>query len=158
MRLRIRNARRGLVQSHAAPAPQHNRTDLWPQRESMVRHRAGFGGESWIRSALFTCALVSVLTTIGIISVLLFETITFFGNVSIVEFLTGTKWTPLFVPQHFGVLPLLTGTLLVAVCSMLIALPVGVGSAVYLSEYAPARVREIVKPVLEVLAGIPTVV
>ena len=132
--------------------------DLWPERESILRHRARFSVETWIRPALFACALVSVLTTIGIVSVLLFETITFFTAVSIVEFLTEVKWTPLFIPQHFGVLPLLTGTLLVAFCSMVIALPVGVGSALYLSEYAPDRVREIVKPILEVLAGIPTVV
>ena len=132
--------------------------DLWPERESIVRHGARLSVETWIRPALFACASVSVLTTVGIVSVLLFETITFFGSVSILEFLTGVKWTPLFIPQHFGVLPLLTGTLLVAVCSMMIALPIGVGSAVYLSEYAPDRVREIVKPVLEVLAGIPTVV
>ena len=127
--------------------------DLWPERESIVRHGARLSVETWIRPALFACASVSVLTTVGIVSVLLFETITFFGSVSILEFLTGVKWTPLFIPQHFGVLPLLTGTLLVAVCSMVIALPIGVGSAVYLSEYAPDRVREIVKPVLEVLAA-----
>jgi len=114
--------------------------------------------ERWIRAILFACASISVLTTLGIIVTLLWESIGFFREVSIVEFFTGTQWTPLFVPQRFGVLPLITGTLMVTVLSALVALPIGVGSAIYLSEYAPKRVRKVVKPALEVLAGIPTVV
>lgn len=114
--------------------------------------------ERWIRAILFACASISVLTTLGIIATLLWESIGFFREVSIVEFFTGTQWTPLFVPQRFGVLPLITGTLMVTVLSALVALPIGVGSAIYLSEYAPKRVRKVVKPALEVLAGIPTVV
>lgn len=114
--------------------------------------------ERWIKAVLFACASISVLTTLGIIATLLWESIGFFREVSIVEFFTGTQWTPLFVPQRFGVLPLITGTLMVTVLSALVALPIGVGSAIYLSEYAPKRVRKVVKPALEVLAGIPTVV
>jgi phosphate transport system permease protein len=101
---------------------------------------------------------VSILTTIGIVAVLVWESIGFFRRVSPVEFLTGTEWTPLFQPQHFGVLPLLAGSVLVAVIAALIAMPLGLGSAIYLSEYAPRRLRVVLKPTLEVLAGIPTVV
>ena len=110
------------------------------------------------RSVLFAFSTVSVLTTVGIVSVLLFEAIQFFQEVSPIEFLTGTRWTPLFASKHFGVLPLVTGTLLVAFLSMLVALPLGLLSAIYLSEYAPTRLRQVVKPILEILAGIPTVV
>ncbi|KKM10581.1 phosphate ABC transporter permease [Clostridiales bacterium PH28_bin88] len=115
-------------------------------------------GEEAIKIILLACASVSVVTTVGIVLSLLRETISFFSEVSVVEFLTGTKWTPLFVPQHFGILPLMSGTLLVAVGSSIVALPIGLASAIYLSEYAPDRVRRVVKPLLEVLVGIPTVV
>ncbi len=114
--------------------------------------------ERAIHILLFACAAVSVLTTAGIVVTLLGETIQFFGEVPIVDFLTGTRWTPLFVSQHFGVLPLVNGTLAVALVAMVVALPIGLLTAIYLSEYAPARVRSAVKPGLEVLAGIPTVV
>ena len=109
----------------------------------------------WILKA---AALVSVLTTIGIIFTLLKETYGFFQIVSVWEFVTGTKWAPLFEPQSFGVLPLVAGTLLAAGIAGIVALSLGLGAAIYLSEYAPDRVRRILKPVLEVLAGIPTVV
>ena len=111
-----------------------------------------------IERTLFLCALVSVATTIGIVGVLLFETIEFFAEVPIVEFLTGTEWTPLFANPKFGVWPLVLGTLLVSGIAMAVALPLGLLSAVYLSEYAPPPMRRILKPVLEVLAGVPTVV
>ncbi len=107
---------------------------------------------------LFVCAAVSVLTTAGIIVTLLGETLQFFREVPVVDFLTGTKWTPLFASKSFGVLPLINGTIAVALVAIVVALPVGILTAVFLSEYAPARVRAVVKPVLEVLAGIPTVV
>ncbi len=110
------------------------------------------------RSILFVFSTVSILTTVGIVSVLLFEAIQFFQEVSPIEFLTGTRWTPLFASKHFGVLPLVTGTLLVAFLSMLVALPLGLLSAIYLSEYAPGKLRQVIKPILEILAGIPTVV
>jgi phosphate transport system permease protein len=114
--------------------------------------------ETLIGAILFLASAVSVLTTIGIIGVLVVEASTFFDNVSILEFLTGRRWAPLFVPQAFGVLPLLAGSFLVAVGAAVVALPIGLASAIYLSEYAPSRVRAVLKPALEVLAGIPTVV
>ena len=111
-----------------------------------------------MHGVLFVCAAVSVLTTAGIIVTLLGETLQFFREVPVVDFLTGTKWTPLFASKSFGVLPLVNGTIAVALVAIVVALPVGILTAVFLSEYAPARVRAVVKPVLEVLAGIPTVV
>src|SRR3990172_654235 len=107
---------------------------------------------------LFACAGLSVFTTFAIIAVLLEETIAFFGEVSIVDFFTGTEWTPLFKPANYGVLPLLAGTLLISFLGALFAVPIGLLTAVFLSEYAPGWLRSMVKPVLEVLAGIPTVV
>lgn len=115
-------------------------------------------GERAIEALLFLCALASVGTTAGIIAVLAVETFAFFGEVSIVEFLTGTEWTPLFATKHFGVLPLLLGTTVVSVIALVVAVPTGLLSAIYLSEYAPDQVRRVVKPVLEILAGVPTVV
>jgi phosphate transport system permease protein len=114
--------------------------------------------EGAIHGMLLLCGLVSILTTVGIIISLLTETVGFFQEVSITEFLTGTRWTPLFIPQHFGILPLVAGTLLVTAGASLVALPVGLTSAIYLSEYAPDGVRRLVKPMLEILAGIPSVV
>jgi phosphate transport system permease protein len=111
-----------------------------------------------IERALLLCAFASVATTAGIIAVLLFETIAFLREVPVLEFLTGTEWTPLFANPRFGVLPLVMGTLLVSLIAMVVALPLGLLSAIYLSEYAHPGVRRVVKPVLEVLAGIPTVV
>lgn len=114
--------------------------------------------ERGIEGLLFLCALVSVGTTAGIVVVLAVETVEFLRQVPILEFLTGTEWTPLFADQRFGVLPLVVGTLLVSAIAMLVALPAGLLSAIYLSEYAPDGVRRVVKPTLEVLAGVPTVV
>ena len=119
-------------------------------------------GREWkerlVSGVLFVCGLVSVLTTVGIVVVLVRESVGFFRVVPIVDFLTGTRWSPLFADQHFGILPLVNGTLLVTVGSAAIALPVGLASAIYLSEYASDRARNVVKPALEILAGIPTVV
>ncbi|MBI4236502.1 MAG: phosphate ABC transporter permease subunit PstC, partial [Chloroflexi bacterium] len=114
-------------------------------------------GETVIRTVLLLCSLVSILTTIGIIYILISESIGFFRHVSVFTFLTDTQWTPLFTPQHFGLLPLLSGTLLVAALAALVAMPLGLGTAIYLSEYAPDRLRRTIKPVLELLAGVPTV-
>ena len=114
--------------------------------------------EAVIGGLLFSAGAVSILTTLGIIAVLVWESLAFFRRVSVWEFLTGTVWTPLFTPQHFGVLPLLVGSLLVALVAGLIAMPLGLGSAIYLSEFAPSRVREWLKPILEILAGVPSVV
>ncbi len=114
--------------------------------------------ERGINGVLFACAFISVVTTFGIIWVLLSESVGFFREVSIVEFLTDTRWTPLFASQHFGLLPILNATLLIAVIALLVAIPFGLGSAIYLAEFAPRRVRAVLKPTLEILAGIPTVV
>jgi phosphate transport system permease protein len=111
-----------------------------------------------IERALFLCAAGSILITAGIIFVLLFETAAFLREVPITEFLFGTVWTPLFFDKHFGVLPLVSGTLLASAIAMLVALPAGLVIAIYLSEYAAAGVRRAVKPILEILAGVPTVV
>ena len=101
---------------------------------------------------------LSIITTVGIISILGVNSIPFFQEVGLKEFLTGLKWTPLFIPQNFGILPLVNGTFLVAFIAAITALVFGLGSAFYLSEYASRRVRRIIKPLLEILAGIPTVV
>jgi phosphate transport system permease protein len=114
--------------------------------------------EFLIEWALFLCALLSVGTTAGIILVLAVETFAFLREVPITDFLFGTEWTPLFATPSFGVLPLVSGTVLVSAIAMLVALPCGLLSAIYLSEYADHRVRRMIKPVLEILAGVPTVV
>ena len=114
--------------------------------------------ERAITVIMVLCTMMSVLTTAGIVFVLLFQALQFFGEVSFIEFITGTRWTPLFQSKHFGVLALVSATFLTAILAMVVALPLGLLSAIFLSEYAPERVRRIVKPVLEVLAGIPTVV
>jgi len=107
---------------------------------------------------LLLCGTVSILTTIGIVVALTSETISFFRHVPFIEFLTGTKWTPLIEPQHFGVLPLVCGTLLITIGGGLVALPIGLFTAIYLSEYASDGLRRVIKPTLEILAGVPTVV
>ena len=114
--------------------------------------------ERLIERGLQACAALSVLVTAGILTVLSVETFQFFREVSPFEFLFGTVWTPLFLQKSFGVLPLVGGTLLVSFIAMSVAGPAGLLTAIYLSEYAPSRVRRVVKPVLEVLAGVPTVV
>lgn len=121
--------------------------------------------EQAIWFCLFCCASASVLTTLGIIYVLVTETLVavppnraFFQEVSPLEFFTATRWTPQFEDKHFGILPLVTGTFLVAGIAAAIGLPIGLAGAIYLSEYASFRTRNIIKPILEILAGIPTVV
>ncbi|MBP1950904.1 phosphate ABC transporter permease subunit PstC [Virgibacillus litoralis] len=104
------------------------------------------------------CAIISVLTTIGITLTLLMETITFFNRVSFIDFITGTKWWPFGENPSFGILPLISGTLSITVIAMAVAIPIGLASAVYLSEFASPHIRKIVKPILEILAGIPTIV
>ncbi len=111
-----------------------------------------------IERLLFLCAALSVLTTAGIIVVLAVETFAFLREVPLLDFLTGTEWTPLFANRQFGVLPLVVGTMLVSAIAMVVALPMGLLSAIYLSEYAPSGFRRVIKPVLELLAGVPTVV
>ena len=115
-------------------------------------------GELVIKGLLGLCALISVLTTVGIIAALFIPAFEFFQEVSIVDFLTETEWAPLFEPALFGIVPLVVGTLSVTFWAVLVAIPLGLGSAIYLSEYAGARMRSILKPMLELLAGIPTIV
>lgn len=124
----------------------------------LLKKRKVRWGEETIKGAFFLCAILTVATTAAIVVVLLGEAYTFFQNVPITDFLFGTRWTPLLEPRSFGVLPLVSGTMLVVSGAALIAIPIGLGSGIYLSEYASARVRSIVKPLLEILAGIPTVV
>ena len=114
--------------------------------------------ERAIGSLLFAAAGVSVLTTAGIVAVLLGESVAFFREVRVFDFLTDTQWTPLFADKHFGILPLLTGTLLTTFIAVVIAVPLGLGAAIYLAELASGPVRRVLKPAIEVLAGVPTVV
>lgn len=114
--------------------------------------------EFLIEASLFLSAASSIFITLGIVILLFYESYGFFVKVPIVEFLTGKEWTPLFAEPKFGVLPLVTGTLLTTGIALSVALPLGLIAAIYLSEYAPHKVREIVKPVLELLAAVPTVV
>jgi len=111
-----------------------------------------------VEKFLLLSAFITILTTVGIILVLAIEAYKFFSEVSIVEFLTGTEWTPLFTKKRFGILPLLSGTLLTSFIAVLVALPIGLAIAIYLSEYAPKQFRQYVKPSLELLAAVPTVV
>jgi phosphate transport system permease protein len=115
-------------------------------------------GEQFIHLLLFVAAAISVVTTLGIVASLLQPAIEFFGEVSPWEFLTGTTWTPLFLDGEFGVVPLVVGTILISLISALVAFPLGLGVAIYLSEYANYRVASVLKPILEILAAIPTVV
>ena len=114
--------------------------------------------EKLIKYVLGACALISVLTTLGIAAVLVIESIPFFQTVALTEFFGDTRWTPQFSEKHFGIWALLAGTLLVTVISAIVALPVGLASAIFISEYAPRWVRKTLKPSLELLAGVPTVV
>jgi phosphate transport system permease protein len=113
--------------------------------------------ERLIEFFLFFCALATVLTTFGIILVLLINSISFFSEVSFLDFITGTKWAPV-ISNDFGILPLLSGTLLTSLVAMTIALPIGLSIAIYLSQYATERNRKIIKPLLELLAAVPTIV
>ena len=124
---------------------------------SLRRSRPRYG-ERVIEVMLLVAALVSVATTVGIVIAVLEPTIEFFGEISITEFLTGTKWTPLFSNPSYGVLPLVSATIVITLIAMLVAIPLGMGAAVYLSEYASPRTRKVLKPALEILAGVPTVV
>jgi phosphate transport system permease protein len=108
-------------------------------------------------TVLFVAAAISVLTTVGIVYVLVSESLAFFSRVSIIEFLTDTQWTPVFEDAHFGILPLVSGTVMSSAIALAVAVPFGTILAIYLSEYAGARLREIIKPILELLAGVPTV-
>lgn len=126
--------------------------------EYSLRQTRSRAGEKVIRGILLAAAAVSVLTTVGIVLSVVIPTISFFSEIPVNDFLFGTVWTPLFANGQFGVLPLISGTIVITVIAVIVALPLGLGAAVYLSEYASDRSRRILKPTLELLAGIPTVV
>jgi phosphate transport system permease protein len=128
------------------------------KRSSIIGRRSMLSSDTIMPKVLFVIAAISILTTVGIVFVLVEESFKFFRQVPFFEFITGTKWTPLFANPQYGVLPLVMGTMVVTVIGSIVALPLGLGSAIYLSEYAPDRVRTVLKPVLEILAGIPTIV
>ena len=130
---------------------------LWPGQAG-ERRRAETVLERAIGLALLASGLVAIATTAGIILVLAFETIKFFRAVSLIDFLVDTEWTPLFSEKHFGIWPLISGTFLTSVIAIAVALPFGLMAAIYLSEFARPRTRAIIKPALEMLAGVPTIV
>ena len=133
-------------------------TEITVGAEPRLRAQRRRVGEDVVKGVLFVCALISVATTVGIVIALFVPAFEFFGEVSVVDFFTGTEWAPLFEPAHFGVLPLIGGTLLVTLIASIVAMPLGLGAAIYLSEYASPRTRGFLKPALETLAGIPTIV
>jgi phosphate transport system permease protein len=114
--------------------------------------------ERIVGAVLWLCGALSLLTTVGIVSILIQQALVFFAHVPVTDFLFGTTWTALFKTPQYGVLPLVAGTLMITVIAMAVSIPLGLMSAIYLSEYAPPRAREILKPSLELLAGIPTIV
>ena len=126
--------------------------------DRLVRRRLRHVKERLIELVLFFAASISVVTTIGIVVVLLSESFTFFQHISLWDFLTDTQWTPLFADAHYGIMPLLSGTLVSSGIALLVAIPLGTIIAIYLSEFAPFSVREVAKPFLELLGGIPTIV
>lgn len=134
--------------------PQINEDALRRSLRQMSPRR----GEAIMRAILVVAASVSILTTVGIVLSIVIPSIEFFSEVPLWDFLTGTVWTPLFANGEFGVLPLVSGTLMITAIATVVAIPLGLGAAIYLSEYASMRVRKVLKPTLEVLAGIPTVV
>ena len=136
------------TEARAIPAPDERRLGVARPRY----------GELLIQGLLFLCALLSVATTVGIVVALAEPTIEFFGEVPIGDFYSGTEWSPLFADPKFGVLPLITATLTTTFWALVVCVPFGLGAAIYLSEYAHDRTRRILKPILEILAGIPTVV
>lgn len=140
------------------PASNASLKEAYPNRGTLARKATRDVNERIIHGLLLAAAVVSVLTTIGIVISLLGETIAFFRQVSIVEFLTSTQWTPLFATQKFGIWALVSATALTSLIALLVAVPLGLLSAIYLSEFASPRVRNVAKPLLEILAGVPTVV
>lgn len=127
--------------------------DISPKRIKRIKQR-----EILIERVLFVFAAITLLTTVGIVFVLATESFHFFENVSVVECFTETRWTPVIKPSHFGILPLFVGSLMIAILASLIAMPIGLASAIYMSEFAHKNVRAVIKPLLELLAGIPSIV
>lgn len=142
----------------SAVMPNPSTMPTGAQRARLVHRRGRIVKERVIEGLLFVAAMVSVLTTVGIMYVLIKESAVFFRHVSIVDFLTDRQWTPLFDDAHFGIMVLLSGTVTSSLVALLIAIPLGTAIAVYLSEFAPFAVREIAKPFLELLGGVPTII
>jgi phosphate transport system permease protein len=144
--------------SAVAPGQATSSVVREPANLRLARRRSRVVRERIIESLLFLAALVSVFTTVGIVYVLVKESVVFFQHVSLLDFLTDRQWTPLFDDAHFGIMVLLSGTLTSSAVALVIAIPLGTLIAIYLSEFAPFRLREIAKPFLELLGGIPTIV
>jgi len=144
------------VNSYAMSA--NTPTDLPTVSNRLAHNAMRHFSERLIEALLLAAAAVSVLTTLGIVYVLVSESISFFAQVSIVDFLTDTQWTPLFDDAHFGIMVLISGTLVSSLVALLVAIPMGTIIAIYLSEFANNKVREVAKPILELLGGIPTIV
>lgn len=142
------------MNEQAMPKP----LDVNQDRSGDITRTRARWGEFLIESSLGLCATISIITTSVIIFILARESLGFFATVSPIEFFFGTSWVPLFEPSAYGVLPLLWGTMLITLGAALFAVPTGLASAIYMSEYASPQMRAVIKPVLEVLAGIPTVV
>jgi phosphate transport system permease protein len=142
----------------AVASGQATSTVLQPASVRMNRRRARVVRERIIEGILFLAALVSVFTTVGIVYILVKESVVFFQHVSLAEFITARQWTPLFDDAHFGIMVLLSGTLTSSLVALAIAIPLGTIIAIYLSEFAPFKLREVAKPFLELLGGIPTIV
>lgn len=138
--------------------PKHSPSTLRPI--SLLKGHGALSrwSERLIEGLLFAAASLSVVVTFAIVAVLLYESASFFKQVSLVDFFTDTLWTPLFADAHFGILPLVAGTLVTSLVGLLVAIPLGTIAALYLSEFAPAKLREGIKPVLELLGAVPTVV
>ena len=136
----------------------NNNSDLHQVSNRLAYNAMRNWKERLIEAVLLAAAAVSVLTTLGIVYVLVSESVSFFATVSIVDFLTDTQWTPLFDDAHFGIMVLISGTLVSSGIALLVAIPMGTIIAIYLSEFADSRVREAAKPILELLGGIPTIV
>jgi phosphate transport system permease protein len=138
------------IQTETTTRDEIQPTELFLRRRRLI--------DRAVRMILFAAASLSVFVTIAIVYILLSESAVFFAHVSVVDFLTDTQWTPLFTNARYGILPLLCGTIVIAGIALLIAIPAGTALAIYLSEYAPEKVRETIKPLLELLEGVPTVV
>ena len=126
--------------------------------DRLARRKLRHVKERFIEFILFVAAFISVATTVGIVVILLKESYVFFQHVSLWDFLTDTQWTPLFADAHYGILPLLSGTIVSSAVALMVAIPLGTIIAIYLSEFAPFSVREVAKPFLELLSGVPTIV
>ena len=135
-----------------------NSNNVMTGRTSPRRRKSAHFEGSIVKWIFFGCATLSILTTVAILVTLIYQASGFFFEVSLWEFLTGTRWTPILKPRAYGVLPLVSGTLLITLIAAAVALPIGLMTAIFLSEYAPDKIRRIIKPILEILAGIPTVV